>query len=113
MSIRGGSLHLAQFITDGQDVAGTGAVEPFRKAGDKSPTGMEHRGLKWRKGKLHGQEMEAEKRLVDLSDVSRTVAGAGSPALEGESEPACLVFCSQGGRIMYKTQWSAGPSNGP
>lgn len=43
-------MHLAQFITDGQDVAGTGAVEPFRKAGDKSPTGIEHRGLKWRKG---------------------------------------------------------------
>lgn len=54
-------------------------MEPFTKAGDKNPTGIEHRDLKQRKGnqyqkKKHRQELEAEGHLVDLSNVSRTVA---------------------------------------
>lgn len=56
-------------------------MEPFTKAGDKNPTGIEHRDLKQRKGnqyqKKHHQELEAEGHLVDLSNVSRTVASRG------------------------------------
>lgn len=60
-------------------------MEPFTKAGDKNPTGIEHRDLKQRKGnqyqkkkkKKHRQELEAEGHLVDLSNVSRTVASRG------------------------------------
>lgn len=40
-------------------------------------------------------------------------AGAGSTALAGESEPACLVFCSQGKRIIYKTHLFCEPLKWP
>lgn len=67
-------------------------MEPFGKAGDKSPMGTEHTGLNKGRAtsiKFHSQVLEAEEHLVDPSDVSRTVAaGAGSTALENLNQHA-------------------------
>lgn len=58
-------------------------MELFTKAGDKNPTGIEHRDLKQRKGNQYQKNtaknwrQRAEGHLVDLSNVSRTVASRG------------------------------------
>lgn len=89
-------------------------MEPFTKAGDKNPKGTKHRDLKTEEKQPVSKSTARNCRQRNLSHVSRTMAaGTGSTALEENLNQPCLVFCSQGKRIIYKTHCSVGPLKWP
>lgn len=103
MSICGGSLHLAQSTTKLTGCPRDRSCGAIQKGWWQESHGHGTQGFKMEERQLISNSMAKKWRRRNPSDVSWTrAAGAGSTALEGESEPACLVFCSQEGELYTK-----------